>query len=109
MLMWRARSEVASCATKCVGRTGVPCPQNPYEIIKMMETMDDKALEEITPHDGSIKEPLPGWIEGVNGPTGLMIGAARGVIRSMHCNPDYSSTIIPVDKAINGMIVAGYY
>lgn len=37
-----------------------------------------------------------------------MIGAARGVIRSMHCNPDYSSTVIPVDTAINGMIVAGY-
>ncbi|XP_067615672.1 putative fatty acyl-CoA reductase CG5065 isoform X2 [Eurosta solidaginis] len=56
----------------------------------------------------AMKEPLPGWIEGVNGPTGLMIGAARGIIRSMHCNPEYSSTVIPVDKAINGMIVAGY-
>ncbi|XP_036344961.1 putative fatty acyl-CoA reductase CG5065, partial [Rhagoletis pomonella] len=56
----------------------------------------------------AIKEPLPGWIEGINGPTGLMIGAARGIIRSMHCNPQYSSTVIPVDKAINGMLVAGY-
>lgn len=37
-----------------------------------------------------------------------MIGAARGVIRSMHCNPDYASTVIPVDKAINGMILCGY-
>ncbi|XP_030370365.1 putative fatty acyl-CoA reductase CG5065 [Scaptodrosophila lebanonensis] len=56
----------------------------------------------------AIQEPLPGWIEGVNGPTGLMIGAARGVIRSMHCNPNYRSTVIPVDKAINGMILCGY-
>ncbi|XP_034659810.1 putative fatty acyl-CoA reductase CG5065 [Drosophila subobscura] len=56
----------------------------------------------------AISEPLPGWIEGVTGPTGLMIGAARGVIRSMHCNPDYSSTVIPVDKAINGLILCGY-
>ncbi|XP_073847723.1 putative fatty acyl-CoA reductase CG5065 [Musca autumnalis] len=52
------------------------------------------------------KEPLPGWIESINGPTGLMIGGARGVIRTMYCNPDNSSTIIPVDTAINGMIVA---
>lgn len=37
-----------------------------------------------------------------------MIGAARGVIRSMHCNPDYSSTVVPVDIAINGIIVAAY-
>jgi alcohol-forming fatty acyl-CoA reductase len=29
------------------------------------------------------KEPFPGWVEGVNGPTGLMIGAGRGVIRTM--------------------------
>ncbi|XP_033233189.1 putative fatty acyl-CoA reductase CG5065 [Drosophila pseudoobscura] len=56
----------------------------------------------------AISEPLPGWIEGVTGPTGLMIGAARGVIRSMHCNPLYSSTVIPVDKAINGLILCGY-
>ncbi|XP_075147044.1 fatty acyl-CoA reductase 1 [Haematobia irritans] len=54
------------------------------------------------------KEPLPGWVESINGPTGLIIGGARGVIRTMYCNPDNSSTIIPVDTAINGMIVAGY-
>lgn len=24
------------------------------------------------------KEPYPGWVEGLNGPTGLMIGGARG-------------------------------
>lgn len=24
------------------------------------------------------KEPYPGWVEGMNGPTGLIIGAARG-------------------------------
>lgn len=24
------------------------------------------------------KEPYPGWVEGMNGPTGLMVGAARG-------------------------------
>ncbi|XP_013107128.1 putative fatty acyl-CoA reductase CG5065 [Stomoxys calcitrans] len=54
------------------------------------------------------REPLPGWVESINGPTGLIIGGARGVIRTMYCNPDNSSTIIPVDTAINGMIVAGY-
>lgn len=26
----------------------------------------------------SWKEPYPGWVEGMNGPTGLMVGAARG-------------------------------
>lgn len=31
----------------------------------------------------SWKEPFPGWIEGLNGPTGLMIGAARGKFISL--------------------------
>lgn len=33
-----------------------------------------------------------------------MIGAAKGVIRSMHCNPDYPSESIPVDININCFI-----
>lgn len=54
----------------------------------------------------ALKEPIPGWVEGVNGPTGLMIGGARGIIRTMHCNPDHPATVIPVDTAINGIIAA---
>lgn len=54
------------------------------------------------------KKPIPGWIEGMNGPTGLAIGAARGVIRSMHCNPDYNIDAIPVDVTINGIIAIAW-
>lgn len=50
------------------------------------------------------KEPYEGWVEGTNGATGLMIGACKGVIRSMHCNPDYASESVPVDFAINAII-----
>lgn len=56
----------------------------------------------------ALKEPYPGWIEGMNGPTGLMIGAARGVVRSMHCNPDFPADIVPVDIAINAIIAAAH-
>lgn len=51
---------------------------------------------------------MPGWVEGMNGPTGLMIGAARGVVRSMHCNPEYPADVVPVDIAINAMIISAY-
>ncbi|XP_037955085.1 putative fatty acyl-CoA reductase CG5065 [Teleopsis dalmanni] len=133
------------CNESVLEERAYAAPQNPFEIMNMIDTMDDQSLAKITPNllnglpntyayskalsedlinrygsklpivitrpsivTAAISEPFPGWIEGVNGPTGLMIGAARGVIRSMHCNPDYASTVIPVDKAINGMIVAGY-
>lgn len=54
------------------------------------------------------KEPYPGWVEGMNGPTGLIVGAARGVVRSMHCNPEFPADILPVDVAMNAIITAAW-
>ncbi|XP_018353624.1 PREDICTED: putative fatty acyl-CoA reductase CG5065 isoform X1 [Trachymyrmex septentrionalis] len=56
----------------------------------------------------SYKEPVPGWVDNMNGPTGLMIGAGKGVIRSMLCNADYISDIIPCDMAINATIALAW-
>lgn len=56
----------------------------------------------------ALKEPFAGWIEGLNGPTGLMIGAGKGVVRSMHCNPDFNSDTVPVDITINAIIALTY-
>ncbi|XP_012144427.1 putative fatty acyl-CoA reductase CG5065 isoform X2 [Megachile rotundata] len=53
----------------------------------------------------SWKEPAPGWVDNVNGPTGLMVGAGKGVLRSMLCNGDYVLNVIPCDMAINAIIV----
>ncbi|CAK9816059.1 Putative fatty acyl-CoA reductase CG5065 [Anthophora quadrimaculata] len=52
----------------------------------------------------SWKEPAPGWIENMNGPTGLMIGAGKGVIRTVLCNYNYLLNLIPCDMAINAII-----
>uniref|UniRef100_T1GXP4 Fatty acyl-CoA reductase C-terminal domain-containing protein n=1 Tax=Megaselia scalaris TaxID=36166 RepID=T1GXP4_MEGSC len=39
-------------------------------------------------------EPVPGWVDNLNGPTGLMVGAAKGVIRSIPPTcPVYTITI----------------
>lgn len=56
----------------------------------------------------SWKEPVPGWIENMNGPTGLMIGAGKGVIRSMLCSPDYLTDIMPCDLAVNATIALAW-
>lgn len=53
-------------------------------------------------------EPVPGWVDNLNGPTGLMVGAAKGVIRSMLIDLNNKSEIIPVDYAINGLITIAY-
>jgi len=56
----------------------------------------------------SYEEPMPGWVDNLNGPTGLLIGAGKGVIRSMHCNGDYHAEVVPVDIAINALLVISY-
>ncbi|XP_037949656.1 putative fatty acyl-CoA reductase CG5065 [Teleopsis dalmanni] len=56
----------------------------------------------------SVAEPLPGWVDNLNGPTGVLVGAGKGVIRSMLVNGDLTSEIVPVDIAINGVILLPY-
>ncbi|XP_032667535.1 putative fatty acyl-CoA reductase CG5065 [Odontomachus brunneus] len=56
----------------------------------------------------SLKEPVPGWVDNLHGPTGLMIGAGKGVIRSMLCNADYTVNLIPCDLAINATIALAW-
>ncbi|KAG7307567.1 hypothetical protein JYU34_007785 [Plutella xylostella] len=56
----------------------------------------------------SFKEPMPGWVDNLNGPIGLMVGAGKGVIRSMHCYGHYHAEVIPVDIAINALICIGW-
>ncbi|XP_018563268.1 putative fatty acyl-CoA reductase CG5065 [Anoplophora glabripennis] len=53
----------------------------------------------------SVEEPVPGWVDSLNGPIGLIVGAGKGVIRSMHCKGENSGQFIPVDYAINASII----
>ena len=31
------------------------------------------------------REPLPGWLENLNGPTGIVAGAGKGLLRTVYC------------------------
>ena len=57
---------------------------------------------------GSFKEPECGWVDNMNGPTGLMVGAGKGVIRSMLCNSEYPIDVIPCDMAVNATIALAW-
>lgn len=52
----------------------------------------------------AFREPCPGWVDSLNGPPGLMLAAAKGVLRSMLMNPDNKIEAIPVDACTHGMI-----
>jgi fatty acyl-CoA reductase len=117
--------------------------ENPLDIIKMCELLDEDAMAKLQPHllrehpntytytkrlaeilcrdeydkgfpicivrpsiiIPAYQEPLVGWIDSLNGPAGLMIGAAKGVIRSMLADAETETEAIPVDIAVNGIIL----
>ncbi|XP_073847273.1 putative fatty acyl-CoA reductase CG5065 isoform X1 [Musca autumnalis] len=54
------------------------------------------------------KDPLPGWVDSLNGPVGVMTAGARGVLRSMMCDLSLEADMIPVDVAINNLIIIPY-
>jgi fatty acyl-CoA reductase len=55
------------------------------------------------------KEPIPGWVDNLNGPTGLIAGAGKGVLRTILCYRDLVADLIPVDIAINLLISVAWH
>ncbi|KAI8512893.1 hypothetical protein Bbelb_095320 [Branchiostoma belcheri] len=55
------------------------------------------------------REPLPGWVDNFNGPTGIFIAIGKGILRTMHGDPEAKADIVPVDVPINLMIAAAWY
>lgn len=53
-------------------------------------------------------EPIPGWIDNFYGPTGIAAGAASGVLRTLHCNPEINANIVPVDLTVNALIASAW-
>ncbi|XP_059061571.1 putative fatty acyl-CoA reductase CG5065 [Achroia grisella] len=56
----------------------------------------------------AMQEPMPGWVDNLNGPTGLLVGAGKGAIRTMHCNGTYAADVVPVDIVVNACILLAY-
>ena len=69
------------------------------------------------------REPLPGWVENLNGPTGSIAAVGKGLQRSVYCRSgvitqtgfyhysvrrDARCDWIPVDVAINLSLVVGW-
>ncbi|KAJ3651065.1 hypothetical protein Zmor_017126 [Zophobas morio] len=54
------------------------------------------------------REPLPGYTDNINGPTGLLIGGGKGVIRTLFCRGDGYLDYIPADLVANGLLFSTF-
>ncbi|UYV79094.1 hypothetical protein LAZ67_17001112 [Cordylochernes scorpioides] len=55
------------------------------------------------------QEPLPGWVDNMNGPTGIIVASMKGIFSSMHCDRSCVADLIPVDIVINLVIAVACY
>ncbi|XP_012265217.2 fatty acyl-CoA reductase wat-like [Athalia rosae] len=53
-------------------------------------------------------EPIQGWIDNVFGPTGGIVGAGAGLIRTLNVNSDCVAEVIPVDLTVNALIATAW-
>lgn len=51
-------------------------------------------------------EPYPGWIDGIQGITGIIVEIARGTLSSILATSKYTCDIIPVDIVVNTIILS---
>ncbi|XP_055299982.1 putative fatty acyl-CoA reductase CG5065 [Sitodiplosis mosellana] len=56
----------------------------------------------------SLAEPYPGWVDNVNGITGIIMEIGRGTLSSIMCDNRLVLDVIPVDIACNMIITAAW-
>ncbi|XP_050433016.1 fatty acyl-CoA reductase wat-like [Adelges cooleyi] len=53
-------------------------------------------------------EPMPGWIDNLYGPTGIVTGVMTGIIKALPCEIDNGTDLVPADMTVNALIAAAY-
>ena len=54
------------------------------------------------------KDPVPGWVDNLNGPTGLFLIAGIGVMRTAMIHQDLQTDGVPVDTCANLTLAAAW-
>ncbi|XP_050308705.1 fatty acyl-CoA reductase wat-like [Anthonomus grandis grandis] len=54
----------------------------------------------------TVKEPVSGWIDNIYGATGVLIGAAVGLLRSLYGKKENYAEMVPADYVINSCLAA---
>lgn len=53
-------------------------------------------------------EPIPGWIDNINGPSGVIAGVGCGLLRVLQGDGECIAEMVPVDLVVNSMIAIAY-
>ncbi|CAB3232268.1 unnamed protein product [Arctia plantaginis] len=56
----------------------------------------------------SVQNPFPGWVQNLNGPSGVMVSAGKGLLHVVYCFKNKKTDMIPVDIAVDTLIAVGW-
>ena len=62
----------------------------------------------ITTVVSALRHPYPGWIENLNGPSGVVAAAGKGLLHVFRRKPDAKADLLPVDIAIDTMLAVAW-
>jgi fatty acyl-CoA reductase len=51
------------------------------------------------------RDPVPGYIDNLYGPIGMMLAVGKGAARAMYCDQKSYGDFLPCDIAINGVFI----
>lgn len=54
----------------------------------------------------TIEEPMPGWADNFNGPTGLLVACGVGILRSQNCDPHVVADFVPADIVARTLVTS---
>lgn len=54
------------------------------------------------------KEPIEGWIDNFNGPSGICAGTITGLLRIMLCDQQAITDLVPADTCVSAIICAAW-
>ncbi|CAG9858436.1 unnamed protein product [Phyllotreta striolata] len=57
----------------------------------------------------AFKDPIPGWTNNIQGPSGLFVGAGKGVIRSLYMDSKTYANFGPADCTVSAIIMFAWH
>ncbi|XP_034248660.1 fatty acyl-CoA reductase wat-like [Thrips palmi] len=56
----------------------------------------------------SAHEPMPGWIDNLYGPGGVVLASGSGIMHTLNAGKKCIADLVPVDMAVNALLVAAW-
>lgn len=61
-----------------------------------------------SPVVSALKHPFPGWVENLNGPSGIIVASGKGLLHVFPTNSTARADLLPVDIAIDTLLAVAW-